>query len=122
GSGRESYRRRGDLGVNPNGRSGNIDRASRSGYTRDRVPANKNGIRINEGSRRTREGNNSNLNRSAQPGRERNYQSERPNMVAPRESSRPSRSYERSSSPAPSRSYSAPAPSRSYSAPAPSRS
>ena len=114
GSGRDNYRRR-DLGANPNVNSGSMDRGARSGYTRDRVPGNNNGIRVNEGSRRTREVNNNDFNRTVQPGRDRNYQSDRPNMVAPRESTRPSRNYERSSSPAPSRSYSAPSPAPSRS-------
>jgi len=118
GSGRDNYRRRGDLGVNPNVRPGRntVDQGGRNGYTRDRVPGNNSGIRINDGSRRTRDINNRDINnrnfdRGSQPSR--NYQSGRPNMTAPRESSRPSRTYERSSSPAPSRSYSSPAPSRS---------
>ncbi|MBL7706497.1 MAG: hypothetical protein JNM21_13210 [Taibaiella sp.] len=120
GSGRDSYRRRGDMGINSNvpsrsGRNGVINQGPRSGYTRDRVPGNNNGIRINEGSRRTREVDNNNFNRGSQPGRERNYQSDRPNRVAPRESTRPSRSYEGSGSPAPSRSYSAPSPAPSRS-------
>ncbi|RYD99743.1 MAG: hypothetical protein EOP54_02780 [Sphingobacteriales bacterium] len=114
GSGRDNYRRRGDLQGNPNVRPGRntTGQEVRNGYTRDRVPGNNNGIRINEGSRRTREINNRNFDRSPQPGR--NYQSERPNTVAPRETTRPSRNYERSS-PAPSRSYSSPAPAPSRS-------
>lgn len=118
GTGRDTYRRR-DAGINnPNGttrqvRNGMDESPRRGGYTRDRVDGgNGNGIRVNDGSRRTRQIDN-NFDRTTQPSRQRNYQSERPNMVAPRESSRPTRSYERSE-PAPSRSYSpSPAPSRS---------
>lgn len=114
GSGRDTYRRR-DAGINnSNGTTRSVrgvEQGPRSGYTRDRVNSG-NGIRINEGSRRTREIDNS-FDRGTQPRQPRNYQSERPNMVAPRESTRPMRNYERSA-PAPSRSFSpSPAPSRS---------
>ncbi len=113
GSGRDNYRRRGDLGINANpSRSGRseMNQAPRSGYTRDRVPGNNSGIRIDEGSRRTRTYDSRDLDRNVPSGGR--YQSDR--SVAPRESARPSRSFERSGSPAPSRSYSpSPAPSRS---------
>lgn len=112
GSGRDTYRRR-DAGINnPNGTTRSVrgvEQGPRNGYTRDRVDGG-NGIRVNDGSRRTRQIDN-NFERTTQPRQERNYQSERPNVM-PRESSRPTRSFERSE-PAPSRSYTPSAPSRS---------
>lgn len=128
GGGRDNYIRRG-MGVNPNnnnsrgsGVRNGVDQAPRNnGYLRDR-PSGNNDIRINEGSRRTRDLNNNNTrdfnnNRSPQPGRQNNFdpgrQTPSREMSAPRQSA-PSRSFERSS-PAPSRSYTpSPAPSRSF--------